>query len=312
MDEPTEPGGRSPSPLLSGYPGCNGSSWGWAGTGAHRGAQLGPGAERLPTWRTGDTVSLTLDTREMALSLAVCRANGDTVRAPGPLLLGSKLKRGGAAHFAVGRYHGRYKVRVLSLRRQNSAQARVELEIRDGPGSGARAHGRWSLPGGVPCAVRHRRPEPALASEAAAMLRQLACHQPVADALAAALAAVAVERPSAAACPAALGALHALGAAEECARRGAGGTSAEAGGGGGPRAVQLLEPHAAWPAVASYPAHLGGDEPTLVSLGREAMGQLALALPPPPAAALAASLLPVLGRLLALHAPRCGLLEPPG
>ena len=143
------------------------------------------------------------------------------------------------------------------------------------------------------------------------MLRQLACHQPVADALAAALAAVAVERPSAAACPEALGALHALGAAEECARRGAGGTSTEAGGGGS-RVVQLLEPHAAWPAVASYPAHLGGDEPTLVSLGREPIGQLTLALPPPPAAALAASLLPLLGRLLALHAPRCGLLEPPG
>ena len=36
MDEPTEPTQRSPSPLLSGYPGCNGASWGWAGTGAHR------------------------------------------------------------------------------------------------------------------------------------------------------------------------------------------------------------------------------------------------------------------------------------
>ena len=57
----------------------------------------------------------------------------------------------------MGRYHGRYKVRVLSLRRQNSADARVELELRDEPGSTARAHGRWSLPGGVPCAVRYRR-----------------------------------------------------------------------------------------------------------------------------------------------------------
>eukprot|EP00964_Phaeocystis_antarctica_P029415 scaffold16573_cov39-Phaeocystis_antarctica.AAC.2 len=65
------------------------------------------------------------------------------------------------------------------------------------------------------------------------MLRQLARHQAVAEALAedsssrpyphltphpnqalaAALASVAVERPAAAACPAALGALHALGAA---------------------------------------------------------------------------------------------------
>ena len=143
------------------------------------------------------------------------------------------------------------------------------------------------------------------------MLRQLACHQPVADALAAALAAVAVERPSAAACPEALGALHALGAAEECARRGAGGTSTEAGGGGS-RAVQLIEPHAAWPAVASYPAHLGGDEPTLVRPRPRGHRPAHAGAAPPPAAALAASLLPVLGRLLALHAPRCGLLEPPG
>ena len=94
----------------------------------------------------------------MALSLAVCRANGETVRAPGPLLLGPKVRRGGAVHFAVGRYHGRYRARVHSLRRQNSADARVELELSDELGSGARAHGRWSLPGGVPCAVRYRRP----------------------------------------------------------------------------------------------------------------------------------------------------------
>ena len=63
----------------------------------------------------------------------------------------------------------------------------------------------------MPCAVRYRRPDPALASEAAAMLRQLARQPPVAEALASALASVAVERPAAAACPAALGALHALG-----------------------------------------------------------------------------------------------------
>ena len=33
----------------------------------------------------------------------------------------------------MGRYHGRYKVRVLSLRRQNSADARVELDLSDEP-----------------------------------------------------------------------------------------------------------------------------------------------------------------------------------
>ena len=81
------------APLLSGYPGCNGFSWGWAGTGAHRGAQLGPGNERLPTWRMGDTVILTLDTADMMLRLAVVRANGERVEAPGPLSLGSKPEK---------------------------------------------------------------------------------------------------------------------------------------------------------------------------------------------------------------------------
>ena len=110
LDEPTEPSQRTPNALLTGYPGCNGASWGWAGTGAHRGAQLGIGNERLPSWRAGDTITLALDTQDMSLRLSVCRVNGERVEVPAPLMLGAKLKRGGAeaAHraAAIWRRHG--------------------------------------------------------------------------------------------------------------------------------------------------------------------------------------------------------------
>jgi hypothetical protein len=120
----TPPAQRNPSDVqseLAVYPGSGANSWGWKAAGGPTAFKLEGSDTCGPpesSWRPGDTLTLTLDTAKMTIQAGKKQSPGAESRAIGTAVqLPRAVSRAAAFHFCVGRYYGRYKVKLVAIRR---------------------------------------------------------------------------------------------------------------------------------------------------------------------------------------------------
>ena len=305
-------------------------SWGWLANG--RSYFQGNEASILP-WTTGDTLTLTLDTKTMTLTPAKRTSQG-IEEALAPIQLPADILRDDIqVHFACSRYFGTFSVKLVSVRRAASAPGlliarptTIHNSLHSKSGSaphGMQAGSKAALQLEEPLACEVLTVPSADAIEAQqhaeiALLRQLMCAdvpsgqvREARQILDSALRSAALDVATPKDVELALGALYAIGAREDVVRRGAQGWADDPADSAIPLATTqrlcVLTADSSQASVARLVSTLAGKTEIIVGTEPQSRLRLELRWPPLPDSA---ALLATIGDLISFHLRRSGVTDP--